>query len=213
MDAPQPLIFNAWMQQLLRRLLARRRAARARWPTVAPWPRLRRLRAVAGRRALVRRRLQRRCWREALNDRRGRPGRALRPRPRRLALGHGAPGGVRPSGAARHPGARRADHGADRQPGRRHHARPRRPASGDLFDSVHGAAYRGVYDLADLDRTLFVVTPGQSGNPLSRLSRNFVTRWRDGATITLGPQRRDRHSDPAPDPMIYRMRRPGRRPC
>jgi penicillin amidase len=56
------------------------------------------------------------------------------------------------------------------------------------FTSVHGAAYRGVYDLADLDRSLFVVTPGQSGNPLSRFSRNFMTRWRDGATITLGPQ-------------------------
>jgi len=56
------------------------------------------------------------------------------------------------------------------------------------FSSVHGAAYRGVYDLADLDRSLFVVTPGQSGNSLSRFSRNFMTRWRDGATITIGPQ-------------------------
>jgi len=56
------------------------------------------------------------------------------------------------------------------------------------FSSVHGASYRGVYDLADLDRSLFVVTPGQSGNPLSRFSRNFMTRWRDGATITLGPK-------------------------
>ncbi len=56
------------------------------------------------------------------------------------------------------------------------------------FTSMHGAAYRGVYDLADLDRSLFVVTPGQSGNPLSRFSRNFMTRWRDGATITIGPQ-------------------------
>jgi penicillin amidase len=55
------------------------------------------------------------------------------------------------------------------------------------FHSVHGPAYRGVYDLADLDRSLFVITPGQSGNPLSRFSRNFMTRWRDGATITLGP--------------------------
>jgi penicillin amidase len=56
------------------------------------------------------------------------------------------------------------------------------------FTSVHGASYRGVYDLADLDRSLFVMTPGQSGNPLSRFSRNFMTRWRDGATITIGPQ-------------------------
>jgi penicillin G amidase len=56
-----------------------------------------------------------------------------------------------------------------------------------LFESVHGAAYRGVYDLADLDRSLFMITPGQSGNPFSPHARDFAIKWRDGATITLGP--------------------------
>jgi len=55
------------------------------------------------------------------------------------------------------------------------------------FQSVHGASYRGVYDLADLDRSLFMISPGQSGNPFSTHARDFATRWRDGATITLGP--------------------------
>jgi penicillin G amidase len=55
------------------------------------------------------------------------------------------------------------------------------------FQSVHGPEYRGVYDLADLDRSLFMMAPGQSGNLLSRHARDFLTRWRDGATITLGP--------------------------
>jgi penicillin amidase len=55
------------------------------------------------------------------------------------------------------------------------------------FQSVHGAEYRGVYDLADLDRSLFIMAPGQSGNPLSRHAGDFLARWRDGATITLGP--------------------------
>jgi penicillin amidase len=54
------------------------------------------------------------------------------------------------------------------------------------FQSVHGAEYRGVYDLADLDRSLFMLAPGQSGNLLSRHAGDFLTRWRDGATITLG---------------------------
>jgi penicillin amidase len=54
------------------------------------------------------------------------------------------------------------------------------------FQSVHGAEYRGVYDLADLDRSLFIVAPGQSGNLLSRHARDFLPRWRDGAVITLG---------------------------
>jgi penicillin amidase len=55
------------------------------------------------------------------------------------------------------------------------------------FQSVHGPEYRGVYDLSDLDRSLFIMAPGQSGNPLSGHARDFLQRWRDGATITLGP--------------------------
>ncbi|HEY0423585.1 MAG TPA: penicillin acylase family protein, partial [Rhodopila sp.] len=55
------------------------------------------------------------------------------------------------------------------------------------FRSVHGAAYRGVYDLADLDRSLFMIAPGQSGNLFDVHARDFIHRWRDGATITLGP--------------------------
>ncbi|HET8997594.1 MAG TPA: penicillin acylase family protein, partial [Acetobacteraceae bacterium] len=58
----------------------------------------------------------------------------------------------------------------------------------DQFQSVHGPSYRGVYDLADLDKSLFMMAPGQSGNLLSGYSRNFVKRWRDGATITIGPK-------------------------
>ncbi len=60
-----------------------------------------------------------------------------------------------------------------------------RGGTDDLLESVHGASYRGVYDLADLDRSLFVMTPGQSGNPLSRHARDFLTRWRDGAMVLL----------------------------
>jgi penicillin amidase len=55
------------------------------------------------------------------------------------------------------------------------------------LQSVHGAAYRGVYDLSDLDKSLFMIAPGQSGNPFSPHARDFVLRWRNGATIGLGP--------------------------
>ena len=51
---------------------------------------------------------------------------------------------------------------------------------------MHGASYRAVYDLADLDRSRFVVAPGQSGNPLLEHASDFILRWRDGATVTLG---------------------------
>jgi penicillin amidase len=55
------------------------------------------------------------------------------------------------------------------------------------YESVHGPEFRGVYDLADLNRSLFVMAPGQSGNPFSHLARNFLQRWRDGASVTLAP--------------------------
>ena len=60
--------------------------------------------------------------------------------------------------------------------------------AGRSLAATHGASYRGVYDLADLDRSLFMVAPGQSGNPASPLARNFLGRWRDGHTITIGPE-------------------------
>jgi penicillin amidase len=56
------------------------------------------------------------------------------------------------------------------------------------FDAVHGPEFRGVYDLSNLDASLFMMAPGQSGDPFSRLARAFITRWRDGATVTIGPQ-------------------------
>jgi penicillin amidase len=63
--------------------------------------------------------------------------------------------------------------------------------AGGSFDSVHGAEYRGVYDLANLDASLFMMAPGQSGNPFSKLGRAFVQRWRDGATVAIGAQPAD----------------------
>jgi penicillin G amidase len=53
------------------------------------------------------------------------------------------------------------------------------------LESIHGASFRGVYDLADLDGSLFMAAPGQSGHVISSLSRNFVQRWREGGTITI----------------------------
>jgi penicillin amidase len=55
------------------------------------------------------------------------------------------------------------------------------------FDAVIGPSFRGVYDLSMLDRSRFVMAPGQSGNLLSPHARDFLMRWRDGDTILLGP--------------------------
>ncbi len=58
----------------------------------------------------------------------------------------------------------------------------------DSFGAVHGPSYRGAYDLADLDASLFIAAPGQSGHPLSRHFHDMMQRWRDGAAVTLGPR-------------------------
>jgi len=65
----------------------------------------------------------------------------------------------------------------------------------EAFEAVHGAGYRGVYDLANLDRSRFIVAPGQSGHPLSRHAADLMGMWRDGRGILLG--RRDKGAVPS----------------
>ena len=53
------------------------------------------------------------------------------------------------------------------------------------FASTHGPGFRAIYDLADLDRSLFIHSTGQSGNVLSALYRSFEEDWRKGRYITV----------------------------
>ena len=53
------------------------------------------------------------------------------------------------------------------------------------FASTHGPGFRAIYDLADLDRSLFIHSTGQSGNVLSALYRSFEEDWREGEYITV----------------------------
>jgi penicillin amidase len=48
------------------------------------------------------------------------------------------------------------------------------------YRHVHGAGYRAVYDLADLENSLYSLAMGQSGNRLSSRYIDQLTRWRDG---------------------------------
>ena len=51
--------------------------------------------------------------------------------------------------------------------------------------NVHGAGYRGVYDFADPDSSVFIITTGQSGHPLSRFYDNLGELWRRGEYIPM----------------------------
>ena len=61
-------------------------------------------------------------------------------------------------------------------------------ASGDEarpFASIHAATYRGLYDLADLDRSRWIAATGQSGNPLSGHYRDLMRLWARGETVPM----------------------------
>jgi penicillin amidase len=55
----------------------------------------------------------------------------------------------------------------------------------EAFPHVHGAGFRAIYDLADLDASRFVIAGGQSGNPLSAHYDDLLSLWRDGGSLTI----------------------------
>ncbi len=72
------------------------------------------------------------------------------------------------------------------------HTLQRGRTGGDLPDpflNVHAATYRGVYDFADPESSVFITSTGQSGHPLSRHYDDLGELWRRGEYIpmTLDP--------------------------
>ena len=53
------------------------------------------------------------------------------------------------------------------------------------FLNVHGAGYRGVYDFADPESSVFVISTGQSGHFLSRYFDDMSELWRRGEYIPM----------------------------
>ncbi|MGJ8545632.1 MAG: penicillin acylase family protein [Sulfitobacter sp.] len=55
----------------------------------------------------------------------------------------------------------------------------------DPFFNLHGAGYRGVYDFADPDSSVFITSTGQSGHFLSRHYDDMAQLWRRGEYIPM----------------------------
>ncbi|MTH80075.1 penicillin acylase family protein [Paracoccus aestuariivivens] len=53
------------------------------------------------------------------------------------------------------------------------------------YQNVTGATYRGVYDLADPDSSVFIISTGQSGHPLSRHYDDMAELWRRGEYVRM----------------------------
>jgi penicillin amidase len=58
------------------------------------------------------------------------------------------------------------------------------------FTNRAASTYRGIYDFADLERSLYIQTTGQSGNAFSPFYRSFAERWAKVDYIEI-PTRRD----------------------
>ena len=51
--------------------------------------------------------------------------------------------------------------------------------------NVHAGAYRGVYDFADPDSSVYIISTGQSGHPLSRHYDDLGELWRRGEYVPM----------------------------
>jgi penicillin G amidase len=58
------------------------------------------------------------------------------------------------------------------------------------FAHIHGAGYRAVYDLSNLNKSRYIIATGQSGNPLSSNYSDQLEPWRNGAMYRLGGSRK-----------------------
>ena len=59
------------------------------------------------------------------------------------------------------------------------------------YQNIHAGGYRAVYDFADLDRSVVVISTGQSGHFLSRHYDDFAEVWRSGGYAPMSLDRRD----------------------
>ena len=70
-------------------------------------------------------------------------------------------------------------------------AQPRLTDPQNPFASIHGPGYRAIYDLSDLNASLFATATGQSGNMLSAYYDDNIEAWRDGQYIKIPKSRED----------------------
>lgn len=53
------------------------------------------------------------------------------------------------------------------------------------YSTQAGPGFRAIYDFDDLEKSRFIVAPGQSGHPLSRFYRNLTDDWNGGRYLPM----------------------------
>ncbi|MEM7267920.1 MAG: penicillin acylase family protein [Pseudomonadota bacterium] len=70
--------------------------------------------------------------------------------------------------------------------------RAKTPGKGEApYQNVHAAGFRAVYDFGDLDRSVFIISTGQSGHVLSHHYDDQAELWRSGQYIPMTMNRED----------------------
>lgn len=59
------------------------------------------------------------------------------------------------------------------------------------YANVHASSYRAIYDMGDLDRSLWIHTTGQSGNPFSPHYDDMAEMWARGEYLTMTTKREE----------------------
>jgi penicillin amidase len=59
---------------------------------------------------------------------------------------------------------------------------------GEDFATIHAGSLRAIYDLSDLDASLYVQAPGQSGNPMSPHYSDLAPIWAQGGYFEIDTQ-------------------------
>jgi len=62
-------------------------------------------------------------------------------------------------------------------------------AGEEPFANIHASGFRAVYDLADLDKSVFMQSTGQSGNPISPFFGTFLKKWAETDFIPMTTNR------------------------
>jgi penicillin amidase len=62
-------------------------------------------------------------------------------------------------------------------------------ASARPYAAIHGAGYRGIYDLADPDRSQYIISTGESGNPFSPHYDDLLPIWARKAYVPIPTNR------------------------
>ena len=58
------------------------------------------------------------------------------------------------------------------------------------YAAIHGAGFRGIYDLAAPDRSLYIISTGQSGNLFSPHYDDLLSTWAHGGYIAIPTERK-----------------------